>query len=180
LSRITLDNQKQIAMSNVRAIHGELARSLGALESVYPYIDALIFRATAQLGEVEVKHRSRCRGASTYTPTALLRLWWSHFTTLTILPLKLATLGSFGISGAGMLAGIVLVVRALSERRAPEGWLSLFCAVTFLFSILFAFLGVIGSYLGRMYVSMNERGLVWERPRPRRRGGSEPGATERH
>jgi hypothetical protein len=35
--------------------------------------------------------------------------------------------------------------------------------VTFLFSVLFLFLGIVSAYLGRMYVSLNERGLVWVR-----------------
>ena len=65
----------------------------------------------------------------------------------------------------------------LVERQAPAGWLSLFCAVTFLFSILFLFLGIVSAYLGRMYVGLNERGLLWvraESPRPEEGGEPSP------
>lgn len=188
LSRRTIHNEAGISITNVRAIRGELARAMGEAESSYPYIDALVFRMTRHIGEVPVEHRPREHGASTYTFSRLLKLWVSHLTSLTVLPLQLAMIGSFGASVLGFLVGAVQLVRVLAERRAPAGWLSLFCAITFLFSLLFAFLGIISAYLGRMYVSLNERGLVWTRtnhsgPQPyrlrRERETSRPVATSR-
>lgn len=166
MSAAVLGNRTGIAITNVRAIRGELARAIGATESVHPYIDAMLFRATRRIAEVAVEHRPRDAGASTYGLAALLRLWFSHATTLSALPLKIASAGCFAASGLGFLVGAIQLVRALAEDGAPPGWLSLFCAVTFLFSLLFAFLGIVSAYLGRMYVAMNSRGLVWER-RPR-------------
>jgi glycosyltransferase involved in cell wall biosynthesis len=163
LSRRTIKNLNNISITNVRALRGDLARMLGRVDSPYPYIDALIFRLTRHIGEVPVEHRARDRGESSYALTALIKLWVSHLTSLTILPLRIAMLGSFGVSLLGFLLGTVQMIRVLVQREAPEGWLSLFVAVTFLFSVLFAFLGVISAYLGRMYVSLNERGLVWTR-----------------
>jgi undecaprenyl-phosphate 4-deoxy-4-formamido-L-arabinose transferase len=163
LSRRTIRNERDIAITNVRAIRGDLARALGAVESPYPYIDALIFRMTRHIGEVPVEHLPREKGASTYSLARLLALWVSHLTSLTVLPLQFAMVGSFGVSALGFAIGVAQLVRVLIERRAPAGWLSLFVSVTFLFSVLFAFLGIISAYLGRMYVSLNERGLVWMR-----------------
>lgn len=163
ISRRTLGNVTDLAITNVRALRGDLARALGAVESPYPYIDALIFRMTRHVGEVPVEQLSREAGQSTYTLGHLVKLWVSHLTSLSVLPLRVAMVGSFGASAVGLLLGLAQVVRVLIERRAPPGWLSLFVAVTFLFSLLFAFLGIISAYLGRMYVSLNERGLVWTR-----------------
>jgi len=163
LSRRTIQNWSDVAITNVRAIRGDLARALGAIDSPYPYIDALIFRMTRHIGEVPVEHRARDAGESTYTLGRLLKLWVSHLTSLTILPLQFAMVGSFGVSLLGFVLGAVQLVRVLVENKAPAGWLSLFVSVTFLFSVLFAFLGIISAYLGRMYVSLNERDLVWTR-----------------
>lgn len=163
LSARTLPNRSGIPISNVRAIRGDLARVLGSIDSPYPYVDAMIFRTATRLGAVPVEHRARASGQSSYTLRKLVTLWISHLTSLTVLPLQLAMVGSFGASLLGFAVGIVELVRALLEGRAPAGWLSLFCAVTFLFSLLFAFLGIVSAYLGRMYVSMNERDLVWIR-----------------
>jgi len=163
LSRRTIQNYRDVAITNVRAIRGDLARALGAVSSPYPYIDALVFRMTRHVGEVPVEHLAREKGQSTYTLSRLLKLWVSHLTSLTVLPLQFAMVGSFGVSALGFVVGLIQLARVLIEQKAPAGWLSLFVSVTFLFSVLFAFLGIISAYLGRMYVSLNERDLVWTR-----------------
>lgn len=184
LFRYTIGNQSGVTVSNVRALRGDLARCLGATETIFPYIDSMIFRATRRIAEVEIEHRPRADGRSTYRVRDLFRLWLSHMSTLTVLPLKLATAGSFSIAGLGFILGIAQLLRALLLRRAPAGWLSLYLTVTLLFSVLFAFMGILSAYLGRLYVSQNARGLTWtrstglaaspstrERPRPRTVGG---------
>jgi undecaprenyl-phosphate 4-deoxy-4-formamido-L-arabinose transferase len=163
LSKQTIQNEQGFAITNVRALRGDLARALGAVSSPYPYIDALVFRLTRHIGEVPVVQSAREKGESTYTLSRLVKLWISHLTSLTILPLQFAMVGSFGVSALGFVIGTAQLVRVLVERKAPAGWLSLFVSVTFLFSVLFAFLGIISAYLGRMYVSLNERDLVWTR-----------------
>ena len=181
ISRRTIQNSMDIAITNVRAMRGDLARAIGAIDSPYPYIDALVFRMTKRIGEVAVPHRQRNAGESSYTLGKLLHLWISHVTSLSVLPLRFAMIGSFGVSALGFAIGSVELVRVMIERRAPAGWLSLFVAVTFLFSVLFVFLGIISAYLGRMYVTLNERGLVWVRSRHGVRSSDARGdAIDRH
>ncbi|MGA8889949.1 MAG: glycosyltransferase [Anaeromyxobacteraceae bacterium] len=163
LSARTIQNRSGIALTNVRAIRGDLARALGGVQAPYPYIDAMIFRMASRFGNVAVPHRPRTHGGSSYSLGKLLSLWISHLTSLSTIPLKVAMIGSFAVSALGFLVGVIQLVRVLVDRQAPAGWLSLFCAVTFLFSILFLFLGIVSAYLGRMYVSLNERGLLWIR-----------------
>ena len=165
VSKHTLPNPRGIGLTNVRALRGDLARQLGAAASSYPYIDAMIFRMTSRIGDVPVEHRARAAGSSNYTIGKLVRIGLSHVTSLSVLPLRLAVIGSFGISALGFVAGVAATVRALTLGGAPLGWLSLFCAVTFLFSVLFAFLGIVSAYVGRMYVTLNEQQMVWVRSR---------------
>ena len=137
-------------------------RAVDPIGGVYEH-DAMVFRMASRIGEVPVTHRSREAGSSSYTFAKLMKLWVSHLTSLSVLPLKIAMVGSFGVSALGFVLGAVMMARALAAGSAPAGWLSLFCAVTFLFGVLFAFLGIVSAYLGRMYVSLNERGMVWIR-----------------
>jgi len=163
LSSSMLQNRDRIALSNVRALRGDLARAMGAARTPYPYIDAMVFRMTQHIGQVSIAHRARGRGASTYTLSRLLRLWLSHLTTLSVTPLFVAMIGCFGVSAMGLALGVAQVFIVLSQRLAPPGWLSLFVAVTFLFSVLFAYLGIVSIYLGRMYVGLNEQDMLWIR-----------------
>lgn len=171
----TMGNRTGIRVTNVRAIRGDLARRLGQSEQLFPYIDSMLFRATRRVGEVSVPHRRRDAGESTYRIRDLFRLWLSHMSTLTVLPLQIATWGSFLASALGLLLGLGQMVRVLLEQKAPPGWLSLFCVLTFLFSLLFVFLGIISTYLGRMYVSLNARGQEWIRSS----GGAGPVLVDR-
>ncbi|MFO0677985.1 MAG: glycosyltransferase [Polyangiaceae bacterium] len=165
VSRRTLPNERDIAISNVRALRGDLARQLGAFGPSYPYVEAMIFRMTNRIGEANVPHRRREAGVSGYGLGTLVTLSLSHLTSLSTLPLRVAIVGSFSIAALGFVGGVVAVLRAMLLGGAPVGWLSLFCAITFLFSLLFAFLGIVSTYLGRLYVSANARGLVWVRTR---------------
>lgn len=164
ISQLTLRNRGRVPITNVRALRGDFARWLGAIRTSYPYIDALVFRATSCIGAVPVEHRPRASGGSTYSLLKLVSLWLSHLTSLTLLPLHLAVVGSFGVSILALVLGCVQVARALVQQRAPEGWLSLFTSVAFFFAVLFLFLGIVSVYVGRMYVSMNEQFPAWERP----------------
>lgn len=163
MSKHTLGNVQQLSITNVRAIRGELARAVSRAMSSTPYIDALLWRSTRRLGEVQVEHRPREAGQSTYNLWKLIKLWISHLTLLTVLPLQVASAGSIVVSVVGFLLGVVQLVRALLTGGAPAGWLSLFLVTCFLFSMLFAFLAVVSTYVGRVYVELNARGIDWVR-----------------
>lgn len=163
MTKHTLGNQKGIALSNVRAVRGQLARVVSHASNTTPYIDALLWRGTKRAGQVTVAQRTRSDGASTYTLWKLIRLWVSHLTLLTVLPLQVASVGSLVVSVLGFLLGLIQLVRVLVEGGAPEGWLSLFLLTTVLFSVLFLFLAIVGTYVGRVYVELNARGLDWVR-----------------
>lgn len=163
MSKHTLGNAQQLSITNVRAIRGELARAVSRAMSSTPYIDALLWRSTRRLGEVQVPHRPREAGASTYNLWKLLKLWVSHLTLLTVLPLQVASFGSIVVAVLGLVLGVVQLVRSIVQGGAPAGWLSLFLVTCFLFSLLFAFLAVVSTYVGRIYVELNARGIDWVR-----------------
>lgn len=163
MTKHTLGNTKGIALTNVRALRGQLARVISTASNSTPYIDALIWRTTRRISQTEVAQRARADGLSTYTLWKLLRLWVSHLTLLTVIPLQLASVGSLLVAGLGFGLGAAQLARVLIERQAPPGWLSLFLATTFLFSTLFVFLAIVAAYVGRIYVELNARGLDWVR-----------------
>lgn len=163
LTKIAIGNTSGVVITNVRAMRGDLARHIGAQNGPFVYIDALIFRSTRHISETLVEHCPRIEGRSSYSLFRLLKLWVSHMTVVSGVPLRFATYVSFGVAGSGFLLGCFQIVRALTLGRAPTGWLSLFSVTTFLFSVLFGFLGVLSTYVARMYIASNTRDLMWER-----------------
>lgn len=90
----------------------------------YPYIDALIFQVTQNVGVVQVRHDARAAGESGYTLRALLRLWMSMLINSSIMPLRIATLAGIAMSVLEFMLFIAVLINHLL-RREPLGWGSL-------------------------------------------------------
>lgn len=163
MTKHTLGNHRGLALSNVRAVRGQLARVVSQAGNSTPYIDALLWRSTRRIEAVTVAQRTRDDGVSTYSLWKLLALWVSHLTLLTVLPLQVVSVGSMVVSALAFVLGVAQMARVVIAGGAPEGWLSLFVVTTMLFSLLFFCLGVVGTYVGRVYVELNARGLDWVR-----------------
>jgi undecaprenyl-phosphate 4-deoxy-4-formamido-L-arabinose transferase len=120
----------------------------------YAYFEGLILRATGNIANIEVTHAQRNQGASGYTIKRLVKLW-SNFTSFSILPLRLV--GFFGIltAVAGIGFSIVVVIQRILTPDMVSGWTSLFCISLVGFGLVSFFLGVIGEYIGRIFMCIN-------------------------
>ena len=123
----------------------------------FPYIAGLIFRVTRNIANVEVQHRERAKGVSGYTWRKLLSLWLNGFTAFSVKPLQLATFVGFATSTAGFAFGVWTVMRKLFiAPEMPIGYSSLMSVILFLGGIVMIILGLIGEYVGRIYISINQ------------------------
>ena len=122
----------------------------------YPYPSGLILRATHKVGNVDVVQRARAEGQSGYTLKKLVKLWMNGFTTFSIKPLRLSAMcglilfligvvtALFALAGKIINPADVIVIRPL---------VALFLAVS---GIILIFLGLVGEYIGRIYMCINE------------------------
>lgn len=51
---------------------------------------------------------------------------------------------------------LLVLIRKCIDPNMSIGWPSLMCAISFFFGLNFMFLGMIGEYLGRMFLGMNK------------------------
>jgi hypothetical protein len=105
---------------------------------------------------VEVEHLPRRHGASNYTMRRLVRLWLNMFVNFSVMPLRLATLAGFLLGSCG-LAGTLWVVLEALFYQTPAGWASISVAVLLLSGVQLTMLGLIGEYLGRLYLTANRK-----------------------
>lgn len=121
----------------------------------YPYIGGLILRVTRNIGVVPVNHRSRLAGSSGYTFKSLVSLWLNGFTAFSVKPLEWGAYIGFGMSAAGFLYAAYIVVRRLCSPYVAAGWSSI-CAILLIVSgMIMVMLGLIGEYIGRIYICIN-------------------------
>lgn len=122
----------------------------------YPYVIGLILRSTNNITNVTVSHRARTSGKSGYTFGKLLSLWMNGFTAFSIKPLRIATSVGFISTLISVIYGIYTIVKKFIRPDVPIGFSALACIILFVGGVVMMMLGMIGEYLGRTYMSVNE------------------------
>ncbi len=152
-----LDKPPGFYLSSFRCVTAFIAQQVATYAGPYPYIDGLILQVTQRIGSIEVAHEARQAGESTYTLRRLVRLWLSAWINFSVLPLRVATLIGLVLAAAGVVA--LGTVAALWFRGiGPSygfGWIM---AALLVFSgTQLVLLGLIGEYIGRMFLTVNQR-----------------------
>jgi undecaprenyl-phosphate 4-deoxy-4-formamido-L-arabinose transferase len=151
-----VDKPKRLYLSSFRCMTRLVAQEVAKSRNPYPYIDGLIFQVTQNVGSVPVEHARRDAGASGYTLRKLIRLWISMLINVSVLPLRLMTFAGLITSFLGLLALIEVVAEHLL-RRTPTGWASLMAAVLLLSGMQLTLLGILGEYVGRIYLGVSDK-----------------------
>lgn len=152
-----LDKPPGFYLSSFRCVSGFMARQVSGYSGPYPYLDGLLLQVTQRIGSITVRHEARTAGTSGYTLRRLIRLWLSAWLNFSILPLRLATLVGLLSAAAGVCA-FGVVVWLWYEQRGPEyGWGWVMATVLMFSGTQLVMLGLIGEYLGRMFLAVNQR-----------------------
>jgi glycosyltransferase involved in cell wall biosynthesis len=151
-----LDKPKGLYLSSFRCLDAFVARHVVAYEGPFPYVDGLILQTTKSIGRLQVAHLPRTEGASNYTMRRLLRLWLSMALNFSVMPLRVATLFGFVMSVLGFAGLIEVTIEALLGHT-PSGWGSTLVIVLLFSGAQLLMLGIVGEYLGRLFLTANRR-----------------------
>lgn len=155
MTRIMLGKPKELTVSSYFAVRRFVVEEMLRYEHSYPYVIGLVLRSTKNITNVEVHHRARVEGTSGYTLKKLLSLWFNGFTAFSIKPLRIATfIGSLCAFG-GFAYGIYTIIKKLVLVNVEAGFSALMSVLVFLGGMIMLMLGIIGEYVGRMYICMN-------------------------
>lgn len=121
----------------------------------YPFVHGLALRVTRNIANVEIRHEERLAGTSGYNLHGLIRLWLNGFTAFSEKPLRIASVSGVICASAGMIYAIVIIIRRLLGNITASGYSSMMAALLFFFGVIMLFLGLIGEYVGRMYICIN-------------------------
>ncbi len=155
MAQFLLGKPKELFVSSYFAARRFIVDEMLKYENAYPYVIGLVLRTTKRISNVTVNHREREIGTSGYTLGKLLALWFNGFTAFSTKPLRIATLSGGVFAVAGFLYGIYTVIKKFVNPAVPMGFSSLMAAVLFMGGMLMIMLGLIGEYIGRMYICMN-------------------------
>ena len=99
----------------------------------------------------------RFAGQSKYTFRKMFSLAATGITSFTTKPLHLATLFGFFISGLAFVYAFYAIFMAIFAEQAVPGWGSVLASMLFLGGIQLIMLGIIGEYLGKIFMQVKGR-----------------------
>ena len=155
MTRIMLGKPKELKVSSYFAAKRFIVDDMLRYEQSYAYVIGLVLRATKNVANVEVNHRARSAGESGYTLAKLFSLWFNGFTAFSLKPLRIATgIGCF-CACSGFLYGIYTIIKKLVLVDVQAGFSALMSVLVFIGGMIMLMLGLIGEYIGRIYICMN-------------------------
>jgi undecaprenyl-phosphate 4-deoxy-4-formamido-L-arabinose transferase len=152
-----LDKPAGFYLSSFRCVSAFVAGQVSGYAGPYPYIDGLLLQMTQRIGSIEVRHEARQTGSSGYTLRRLLRLWLSSWVNFSVFPLRVATVLGLVVALAGLVAFGVVVCLWLTNRGPQYGFGWLMSALVLFSGVQLVMLGLIGEYIGRMFLTINQR-----------------------
>jgi len=155
MTRIMLGKPKDLYISSYFAARRFIIDEMLKYKNSYPYVIGLVLRSTKNIVNVDVTHRERELGTSGYTLSKLFGLWMNGFTAFSIKPLRIATVSGAIFAILAFIYGIYSVVKKFVRPDVPIGYSALICAIVFMSGMTMLMLGLIGEYIGRSYMAMN-------------------------
>lgn len=157
MSEDLIGKPKNVKGTSFNAIRRYVIEDMIKYDKSYPYIGGLVYRATSNIGDVEIEHSERKQGKSGYTLNKLVNLTLNGFTAFSVKPLRIASyLGIFS-AFIGFIYAVVIIIRKIVNPSIQLGYSSLMSAILFIGGLIMFLLGMIGEYVGRIYISINNQ-----------------------
>lgn len=156
MANYMLGKPPQIYLSSFKVMNRFVVDQVVRYRGPFPYIDGLIYRATTNIGQIAVEHRERTAGVSGYTLKKLVALWLNMFLGFSIAPLRATVLVGFvtaALSAIGIAA--VIVDKLWINPGVAPGVPTVLICISFFAGVQLMVLGMIGEYVGRLFLEHN-------------------------
>ena len=157
VANVILKKPKEIYLSPYKAIKREIVDEIVKYDGPYPYVDGLLFRITRNITQVTVEHHERYAGKGNYNLIRSIRVWLKLATNFSLTPLRIATFLGFISSGIGLILSLYYIIQHFIGVEEPTGWPSLIVSVLFLGGIQLMAVGIIGEYVGRLFLYQSKQ-----------------------
>lgn len=153
MATLMLDKPKDLYLSSFKVMNRFVVDEIIKYHGPFPYIDGLIYRTTRKIGQIPVEHRTSSSGPSRYTFRALVRLWLNMFLNFSIKPLRFSVYVGLFVSCASAFALVLIAVDKIwITPNVTLGIPTVLGSIVFFSGIQLMMLGVVGEYLGRLYL----------------------------
>lgn len=140
-----------------RAYHHDIVKAVLDSQESQTFIPALAYLYAANPVEVTVEHEERAAGESKYSLFKLIHLNFDLMTSFSIMPLQVFSLLGMSVSFVSFLFVAYLALRRLFVGPEVEGVFTLFGIAFFMIGMLLFAVGILGEYIGRIYIQVRQR-----------------------
>jgi undecaprenyl-phosphate 4-deoxy-4-formamido-L-arabinose transferase len=155
-SEIFIGKPKGIHLSNFFCCKNFVIKEISKNNNPYPFIGGLFIKSTINFGAVETLHRKRTHGKSNYNLKKMIGLWLNGFTAFSIVPLRIASFLGMVTAFTGFGYASYLIIQHVIHDTIPPGYTSIAAILLVVSGIIMLLLGIIGEYIGRIYLNINK------------------------
>jgi undecaprenyl-phosphate 4-deoxy-4-formamido-L-arabinose transferase len=152
-----LDKPQGFYLSSFRCVSAFVVSQVIAYTGPFPYLDGLLLQVTQRIDSMTTRHDARRAGQSGYTFRRLVRLWLSAWVNFSVLPLRVATIVGLLTAASGLAAFGVVVWMWYFDIGPERGWGWVMATVLIFSGTQLMILGLMGEYMGRMFLTVNQR-----------------------
>jgi polyisoprenyl-phosphate glycosyltransferase len=152
-----LSKPRHIYLSPFQIIRKDVVAEILKYKGPYPYIQGLIFQFTDNVAQVAVEHHKRKKGKGNFNLVRSARVFIKHATSFSVIPLRISSIAGFFVAFAGFCLSIYYFISFFILKNVIEGWTTLILTILVLGGLVLMSIGLIGEYLGRLYLSVNEK-----------------------
>jgi polyisoprenyl-phosphate glycosyltransferase len=154
---VLLGKPHALYLSSYKGLSRVVVDAVTRYDGPFTYIDGLILDVTRNINVLAVDHQDRLKGEGNYNLVRSISLWLKMATSFSVLPLRVASIAGMllGIVAAGM--AVYVVIRVLILGTPYPGWASVIVTVLLVGSMQLLGIGLVGEYIGRAYLRMNNK-----------------------
>ena len=143
----------------LRAYRRGVVKTLCQSKEISTFIPVLADMFAGRVTEVPVAHAERLKGQSKYSLWKLVRLQFDLMTSFSLWPLRSTLAVGMTMATASMLVAAVLIVGRIVKGHewAVSGVFTLFAVLFFFIGVLLFAIGLLGEYVGRIYMEVRNR-----------------------
>lgn len=157
MTEVLLDKPKGIRMENLSILKRFVCDEMIKYKNPYPYLEGLVFRATNRVKEVEMEQRERGDdNASGFTLKKSIALAINGLTAFSVKPLRVSSVIGCLFAILGFIYGIYTIIHKIVNPQVLVGYSSILAVLLFSVGLIMLMLGLIGEYLGRIYICIND------------------------
>lgn len=157
MSSYLIGKPKHIHMGSFYVCKNFIIKESLKCNNPFPYLAGIVLGITMNMASVPTSHRKRTHGKSNYTIKKLTSLWLNGFTAFSVKPLRIASIVGFLTALIGFIFIIAIIYNKIKYPTVPAGYSSIISAIFFIGGMIMLMLGLIGEYVGRIYLNINKK-----------------------